>query len=243
MRFAVQLYSLRELAQREGAESVFRTVAQAGYDGVEFAGFYDLTPLQMKEMCARYGLRPVSAHIGVDSIASSKEYIEALGIEKVFIPWIGKETYDDPAAYASVCKAIEQARAALPNDVQLGYHNHAHEFEGGRDRLAKLLRDLPFLSAELDVFWVTVAGLDAVKYMESLQDRLSFVHIKEAAAEHPAESAQPIVGEGAIDMRGVFSHMRERKTDWAVLEVESYPCGEAEYLCRSLENMKKLAKD
>ena len=66
---------------------------------------------------------------------------------------------------------------------------------------------------------------------------------KEAAAEHPAESAQPIVGEGAIDMRGVFSHMRERKTDWAVLEVESYPCGEAEYLCRSLENMKKLAKD
>ena len=38
MKFAVQLYSLRELAAREGAEAVLRTVAQAGYDGVEFAG-------------------------------------------------------------------------------------------------------------------------------------------------------------------------------------------------------------
>ena len=44
MKFAVQLYSLRELAKREGAEAVLRTVSEAGYDGVEFAGFYDLSP-------------------------------------------------------------------------------------------------------------------------------------------------------------------------------------------------------
>ena len=65
---------------------------------------------------------------------------------------------------------------------------------------------------------------------------------KEAAKEDPVHTAQPVVGEGAVDMRGVFGLMNRKKIGWAVLEVEQYPCGEAEYLRRSLENMKKLAK-
>ena len=39
MKFAVQLYSLRELAAREGAEAVLRTVSEAGYDGVSLRDF------------------------------------------------------------------------------------------------------------------------------------------------------------------------------------------------------------
>ena len=40
MKFGVQLYTLREMAEREGAEAVLKAVSEAGYDGVEFAGFY-----------------------------------------------------------------------------------------------------------------------------------------------------------------------------------------------------------
>lgn len=241
MKFAVQLYSLRELAAREGAEAVLRTVAEAGYDGVEFAGFYDLSPQEMKALLEKYHLQPVSAHIGVDSIAPSMEYIRTLGIGSIFIPWVSKETFDDEAAYQELCQKIKDTYALL-KDKTFGYHNHAHEFEGGKDRLAKLLSDLPFLKAELDVFWATVAGLDPVAYLDGLGDKLAFVHIKEAAKEDPANTAQPVVGEGAVNMRGVFSLMNRKKIGWAVLEVEKYPCGEAEYLRRSLENIKKMAK-
>ena len=242
MKFAVQLYSLRELAAREGAEAVLRTVSEAGYDGVEFAGFYGLSPQQMKALLEKYHLEPVSAHIGADSVAPSMEYIDTLGIGNIFVPWVARETFDDEASYQELCQKIKDAYALLKDKALFGYHNHAHEFEGGKDRLARLLSDLPFLKAELDVFWATVAGLDPVKYLEGLGDRLAFVHIKEAAKEDPVHTAQPVVGEGAVDMRGVFGLMNRKKIGWAVLEVEQYPCGEAEYLRRSLENMKKLAK-
>ena len=132
--------------------------------------------------------------------------------------------------------------ALLKDRVLLGSHNQAHEFEDGKDRIAKLLSDLPFLKAELDVFWATVAGLDPVAYLDGLGEKLAFVHIKEAAKEDPAHNVQPVVGEGAVDMRGVFALMNRKKINWAVLEVEQYPCGEEEYLRRSLENMKKLAE-
>ena len=50
MKFGVQLYSLRERAEKGGAEEVLRLVSEAGYDGVEFAGFYGKTPAEMKEL-------------------------------------------------------------------------------------------------------------------------------------------------------------------------------------------------
>lgn len=243
MKFAVQLYSLRELAKREGAEAVLRTVSEAGYDGVEFAGFYDLSPEQMKALLEKYHLEPVSAHIGADEVASQMDYIETLGIKNVFIPWVSKDTFDDETEYKVFCRKIGDAYAMLRGKALFGYHNHAHEFEDGKDRIEKLLSDVPFLKSELDVFWATVAGLDPVAYMKKLGDRLAFVHIKEAAAADPVESAQPVVGEGAVDMHGVFAQMREKKIGWAVLEVEKYPCSEAEYLARSLENMRKLAEE
>ena len=121
-----------------------------------------------------------------------------------------------------------------------GYHNHAHEFENGRDYLKKITDDVAGLKAELDVFWATVAGLDAVGKMKELEGKLAFVHIKEAAKENAREAAQPVVGEGAVGMPAVFAEAKRQGIEWAVLEVEKFPCGEQEYLSRSFENMKKL---
>lgn len=242
MKFAVQLYSLRDMAQREGAEAVLRAVAEAGYDGVEFAGFYGKTPVQMKELLEKYRLAPVSAHIGAVAVEDNLPYIDALGIGYVCIPWAGPETFASGQAYGAFIKETERAKALLEaRGVVLGYHNHAHEYENGADFLGKLTGDAK-IGAELDVFWATVAGKDAVQEMKRLSDRLLLVHIKEAAAVAPAERPQPVVGEGAIDMKGVFSEMKRQQIPWAILEVEQYPCSEREYLRRSLENMKRLSE-
>ena len=47
MKLAVQLYSLRVFAEKNGAEETLKLVSEAGYDGVEFAGFYGKTPAEM----------------------------------------------------------------------------------------------------------------------------------------------------------------------------------------------------
>ena len=242
MKFAVQLYSLRELAAREGGEAVLRTVAEAGYDGVEFAGFYGLSPEQMRALLAKYRLEAVSAHIGTAAVEESLPYIDALGIRSVVIPWRPVEDFDDPERYAAFLREIERLHALLaPRGVRLGYHNHAHEYSGGKERFAKLLADAPCLGAEPDVFWLHVAGKDPVAELHAMEKRLMFVHIKEAAASDPVHTPEPFVGEGAVNMRGVFSAVKEAGLPWVVLEAEHFACSEGEYLSHSLKNMKRLA--
>lgn len=241
MKYAVQLYSLRESAAKNGADAVLRQVAAAGYDGVEFAGFYGKTPEEMKALIEECGLVGVSAHIRPEDVEANLPYIDALGIKHVFIPWVGTEEFVSPEKYAALVENAKKAKALLAvRGVELGYHNHAHEFENGKDYLGKLLSDVDGLTAELDVFWATVAGLDAAAKMRELSGKLSFVHIKEAAKENAREAAQPVVGEGAADMPEVFAEAKRQGIEWAVLEVEKFPCGEEEYLCRSLDNMKKF---
>lgn len=242
MKFGVQLYSLRERAARDGAEELLRIVSEAGYDGVEFAGFYGKTPAEMKELLEKYNLCGISAHIRPEAVEESLPYIDALGIRYVFIPHVATEEFETPEKYAALLENTAKAKALLDaRGVVFGYHNHAHEYAGGNDYLGKYTADAG-LKAELDVFWAYVAGKDAVSEMKRLSDRLAFVHIKEAAAENPAENPQPIVGEGAVGMAAVFAEAKAQGIPWAVLEVEQFPCGEEEYIAASLANMKKFAR-
>ena len=242
MKFGIQLYSLRERAEKSGAEDVLRLVSEAGYDGVEFAGFYGKTPTEMKGLLEKYGLRGISAHIRPEAVEESLPYIDALDIRYVFIPGAGTEEFETPEKYRALLESTAKAKALLDaRGVVFGYHNHAHEYEGGNDYLGKFTGEAG-IKAELDVFWSHVAGKDAVEEMKRLADRLSFVHVKEAAFQDPADNPQPIVGEGAVGMNRVFDEMKVQNIPWAILEVENYPCGEEEYIRKSLENMKKLAK-
>lgn len=242
MKFGVQLYSLRETAKEKGAEAVLKEVAEAGYDGVEFAGFYGKTPEEMKALLDRYSLQGISAHIRPEAVEESLPYIDLLGIKYVFIPWAGTEEFETPEKYAALVEAAKKAKKLLGDrGVVFGYHNHAHEYANGNDYLGKITSDAD-IKAEIDVFWVTVAGKDAVSELKRFAGKLSLVHIKEAAKDSPVENAQPVVGEGAVDMQGVFDEAKRQNIPWAILEVEKYPCAEEEYLKMSLENMKKLAK-
>ena len=94
MKYGVQLYSLRETAEREGAEKILQMVSEAGYDGVEFAGFYGRTPEEMKELLKKYKLVGISAHIRPEAVEENLPYIDALGIKYVFIPWAGAEEFE-----------------------------------------------------------------------------------------------------------------------------------------------------
>ena len=242
MKFGVQLYSLREMAEKQGAEAVLAAVSRAGYDGVEFAGFYGMTPEQMKTLLEKYDLEGISAHIRPEQVKEMLPYIDALGIRYVFIPWVGTEEFETPEKYAALLEAVKEAKPLLDErGIVFGYHNHAHEYADRHDYIGKIT-DEGDLKAELDVFWATVAGKDPVAEMKRLSGKLSLVHIKEAAKEDPADRPQPIVGQGAVDMKGVFAEAKKQGIPWAVLEVEHYPCPEEEYLSASLENMKKLSK-
>ena len=84
MKYGVQLYSLRDMGGKYGLEAILKAVADAGYDGVEFAGFYSHTPQEVKELLDKYNLEGVSAHISAWQVEENLPYIDLLGMKYVF---------------------------------------------------------------------------------------------------------------------------------------------------------------
>ena len=62
---AVQLYSVYKNIEEEGLEKVLSAISKTGYDGVEFAGFYNYSPDQIQEFLKKYNLKIVGIHAGI----------------------------------------------------------------------------------------------------------------------------------------------------------------------------------
>ena len=76
MKYAVQLYSLRYYIEENGLEKTFEVIKNAGFKGVEFAGFYGLCAQEIQKLLNKYSLEAVSAHINVYDYKNDLEIIK-----------------------------------------------------------------------------------------------------------------------------------------------------------------------
>lgn len=243
MKYAVQLYSLREYGEKHGLRAILEMVARTGYDGVEFAGYYGHTPEQVAEMLKELNLTAVSTHVGPDAyradFAGEVAYLKALEIRLPVVPCSSREQLCD----GTMAAQLAWARTELEKDgIGLGYHNHYQELDTDVDYLERLTREIPGLKLELDVFWACVAGKDPVALMKQYGERLALLHIKELGSEG-ARGVNPVPGEGIVGMPAVIAQAEKQEIPWLILEVERYPVPEEDYLKRSIEAMKKMSRD
>ena len=62
---ALQVYSIRDQAEAD-FKGTMQALKEMGYSGVELAGTYGMTAVQIKEILDEVGLTLVSAHVGAD---------------------------------------------------------------------------------------------------------------------------------------------------------------------------------
>lgn len=240
MKLGVQLYSLRNQIKELGVEEVLKMVAKAGYSCVEFAGFYGLTPKEMKALLDKYHLEGISAHIRIDEIIPQLDYIDEIGIKSVYIPWMsGDDLKNNMDALVEQIKTVK--KELDKRGVVFGYHNHDQEYKNGEDLIKQLLDKTEGFYSEIDTYWVKMAGLDPVEKMKEYGDRLKCLHIKELKTVGVKTDPNPVVGEGCVGFKEIFDLGNKMGIQLAILEVEGFPCEPAEYLKRSYENMKKLS--
>ena len=240
MKLGVQLYSLRNQIKELGVEEVLKMVAKAGYSCVEFAGFYGLTPKEMKALLDKYHLEGISAHIKIDEIIPQLDYIDEIGIKSVYIPWMsGDDLKNNMDALVEQIKTVK--KELDKRGVVFGYHNHDQEYKNGEDLVKQLLDKTEGFYSEIDTYWVKMAGLDPVEKMKEYGDRLKCLHIKELKTVGVKTDPNPVVGEGCVGFKEIFDLGNKMGIQLAILEVEGFPCEPAEYLKRSYENMKKLS--
>lgn len=235
MKFGVQLYSLRDYICEHGLEHAFRAVSDAGFEGVEFAGFYGKSLQEIQELLNEYSLAAVSAHVGAAELESQIPYLKGLGIECAVIPYID---FNGTVSFESGLETLRCAeKICEQNGLKLAYHNHSHEFKNGTDIVGRLTEYMPSLKLEPDAFWLTVAGIDAANYMRAHADRLIYLHIKEYG--NSAEGSNPVIGEGNAKLDKVLRLGKELDLSWSILEIEKTDLPMEEYLKRSYAFMKK----
>jgi sugar phosphate isomerase/epimerase len=248
-RIGLQLYTVRDLLEKD-FEGTLEKVAQIGYTDVEFAGYYNRTPEQVRAVMDRLKLVSSSTHIGAQLMrqdaAAQIRSAKVLGQEYITIPSynFGKEGITGWKAGA----AEFNKWGALCRDagLKLGYHNHSAEFvkvEGGPMGLDVLLReaDPALVDFEMDLYWTVFAEQDPLAWFAKYPGRFAMWHTKDMAVK-PATGMAP-VGLGSLDFKSYFAHARESGMKHFFVEHDtaaSYPGGSLASIQASYTNLRKL---
>jgi sugar phosphate isomerase/epimerase len=233
-RIGVQLYSVRDRMEKDFAGTL-EGVAKIGFKEVEFAGYYNHTPQDVRAIIDRLGLRAPSSHIGLDlfqkDLAGQVTAAKVIGHEYLTVPALmqplmGKVT---PDYWATTAKEFNRIAAALKAEgIGFAYHNHSFEFEklpDGKVPYEILLAetDPALVKFELDLLWATVAGQDPVAMFQRNPGRYVMWHVKDVKGVDEArrlatstegtviQKLQGIgprlaaVGTGDIDFRRIFA--------------------------------------
>ncbi len=188
---ALQLYSVRD-AMAADFEGTLKAVAEMGYQGVEFAGLFDKDPAEIKALCEKYNLTPISAHVGYVIMMADPEKVmrdyAAIGCKYIVIPHYHWNFDGDNISYDEFIKNVRMLGAvAKSKGMTLLYHNHDFEFEmmDGQYRLDKLYTDVSadLLETQLDVCWVNVGGENPAEYLKKYTGRTPIVHLKDFAGK------------------------------------------------------------
>ena len=225
---SLQLYSVRDEAQK-GFDHLFKIVSEAGFTGVEFAGYKETPAKEMAELLKKYNLTVTGAHVPYERIINNTEeemeYSSKIGNKYIVCPWGYMQDEDE---LKSTCENLNRAGEILKrNGFVLAYHNHKHEFartESGEYYLDYLYNNTnpEYLKAQLDIFWVYKGGEDPVSYIKKYSGRIPLIHLKDV--DEDGENC--VVGDGGvISIPEIIKTGKECGTEFFAIEQEKYTAG------------------
>jgi len=205
----VQLYTFRELYKTD-YKAVLKILADAGYKDLEFAGYAEHDPREIKAYMDDLGLVSRSSHIQLkdmrENFGQVMETAKLMGQEYLVIPWLAPEarTIDN---YKSIAELMNKhGEVAKKADLNVAYHNHDFEFDtiDGQVPYDILLAetDPDLTTMEIDFFWSHKAGIDPLELFKKAPGRFFGSHVKDSNA---AGQMVP-VGSGVIDFQTIFDN-------------------------------------
>ncbi|MGH2352532.1 MAG: sugar phosphate isomerase/epimerase family protein [Chloroflexota bacterium] len=244
---ALQLYSVREDCARD-LPGTLKAVAEMGYEGVEFAGYYDRSAQELRAMLDDLGLQVAGTHTGLrtvldDELPRTIEFNQTLGNRYLVVPGLPPERRGSRQAWLETAALFNDlAEKAQPAGMRVGYHNHAVEFqpldgEAPWDTFFGHTRQDVIM--QLDLGNARHGGADPVPYLEKYAGRATTVHLK----DYSATNDQALLGEGDIRWEDVFRLCESvGGTKWYIVEQESYAYPPLECVRRCLEQLRKMGR-
>jgi sugar phosphate isomerase/epimerase len=198
-RRGIQLYTLRRLMpDQTGARRVLNALGRMGYTEVETAGHYGWTVQEFRRELRRAGLRASSGHDGPGFPATAGwesgyrdalEYAAELGQRLTGFAWFPSTPafpYSSEATWHALAQVLNTAGRIAREEYGLTFFYHNHDFEflnrfGGRPAydILQAETDRRYVKFELDLFWITEGGANAVEYLSAHPDWYVAYHVKD----------------------------------------------------------------
>ena len=245
---ALQMYTLRDV--KDDLATTLRRVAEIGYEGVEMAGFGDLSAEQLRATLDELGLKMVGSHTGFnalrDDLAGVVNTNRILGNRYIVCPSVPGNQRSSAEGYRQFAQTLNEIGAQLRDaGLQLCYHNHAFEFEDrfdGQYGLDILYEnsDPQLLQAEIDTYWVQKGRVDPAAYIRKYVGRAPLIHIKDMANDGKESFAE--VGTGSLDWPAIFEASEAGGAVAYIVEQDICPGDPFDSVRISLENLKEIGK-
>ena len=246
---ALQVYSVRKDAA-EDLPGTLKKIKEAGYDGVEFAGYYERTAPELKRLLDDTGLRCAGTHTGLktvldDELEKTIEFNKVLENPYLIVPGLPAERRGGAAVWRDNAKLFNDlAVKVAEKGMRIGYHNHGHEFQVAEgeselpmDVFGRETRDDVIL--QFDLGNAMHGGGEPVALLRKYADRAVTIHLK----DYDPGNDKALLGEGRLDWDAVFSICEgSGKTAWYIVEQESYAYPPLECVARCRENLRKMGR-
>ncbi len=222
----LQMYTLRNAGNLD--EQL--TIAEAaGVTAVETVGTQDVSAEELKAALDKHKIKAISTHVQIDALrtdlAGVIAFNKAIGNDTIIVPHLKPEARPtDAAGWTALGEELKGISAQLKaEDMQLAYHNHDFEMVdmGGRTALEVMMEAAgDDVLAELDVAWISRAGLDPAEYVGRFDGRIFAIHAKDHAPAGEAEDEKGFkaLGEGVMDFAKVLPAAEEAGTKWYIIE-------------------------
>jgi sugar phosphate isomerase/epimerase len=206
----IQLYTVRA-SMATDVPGTLRAIAGIGYREVEFAGYGDHSPQQVRSLLDDLDLKSPSSHVDAaiirDDPLSLIETATAIGHGYLTIAWLNPDDRQSLDDYKRWAETFNRAgEVCRENGIRLAYHNHDFEFLSidGQVPFDILLSetDPALVDFEMDMFWVRKGGQDIVDILNRAPGRFTMAHIKDM--DEQGNMAE--VGAGVIDFESILGN-------------------------------------
>ena len=228
-QIGIATYSVKGL--ESDIEGSLKALADYGYTVMEISNYNagrgtvaGYSPADYAALAEKYGLDIISSHarakFDVKDIPGTLEAWgklfddhKIMGCKYVVFPM--NTWSSDVDALKAECNLMNLIGAeAGKRGLKFGYHNHSMEFAivpGTSLTFEDFLiqnTDPDKVFFQMDVYWITVGGMDPVTYLKKYPDRFSVLHIKD----------DYVIGEsGKIDYKAIFKQFyKNGHKDWFV---------------------------
>jgi len=213
-KVGLQLYTVRN-EMKADFNGTLEKVAATGYKEVEFAGYFDRKPQEVKALLDKLGLTSPSVHVPLadlrNNLDKAIDAAKVIGHKFIVCPFLmpNERKWEDYKQLAPLFNRVGEATKKA--GIQFAYHNHDFEFTpvDGKLPMDFLLGETnpQLVKIELDLYWITKAGHDPLAYFAKHPGRFPLVHVKDM--DNTPKKAFAEVGRGTMDFKKIFAQSKK----------------------------------